>query len=110
MRITVNMDEFSLIVTSLKSYLEKDVFVDETKNLLEKLDQELRKPIKTTKRNATKKAIEIKQERAKEKIRNTVNLMNLENKKININSVSKESGVAYNTVKKYKYLLTVISD
>jgi len=105
MRITVNMDEFSLIVTSLKSYLEKDVFVDETKNLLKKLDSELRKPIKTTKRNATKKAIEIKQGRVKEKIRNAVNLMNLQNQKININSVSKESGVAYNTVKKYKYLL-----
>jgi len=108
MRITVNMDEFSLIVTSLKSYLEKDVFVSEVQNLLEKLDKELRKPIKLTKRNATRKAIEVKTERVKEKIRNTVNIMNLQNKKININAVSKESGVAYNTVKKYSFLLYTI--
>ena len=57
------------------------------------------------KRNATKKAIEIKIQRAKDKIVNAVNLMNLENREITISSVAKVSGCSYNTVKKYKHLL-----
>jgi len=31
--------------------------------------------------------------------------LHLEDKKINVNSISRESGVAYNTVKKYSYLI-----
>jgi len=54
---------------------------------------------------ATKKAIETKQQNAKDKITNAVNLLNLENKKINVNSVAKISGYSYNTVKKYKHLI-----
>ena len=108
MRITISLDEFSLIKTALNNYLEKEIYTNEIQNLISKLDNELRKPIKSTKRNATKKAIEVKKETVKNKITNAINLLNLENKKININSVSKVSGCSYNTVKKYKYLLVQI--
>ena len=108
MRITIDLDEYSLIKVALDSYLEKGICTNDIQNLISKLDSELRKPIKTTKRNATKKAIEVKKETVKNKITNAVNLLNLENKKININSVSKISGCSYNTVKKYKYLLIAI--
>ncbi len=80
-------------------------FVKNFKYLADIIIEEYQKPIKTTKRNATKKATNIRVENAKNKIINTINLMLLENKKINVNSVSKESKVSYNTVKKYKYLL-----
>jgi hypothetical protein len=107
MRIAIDIDEFSLIKMALNDYLDKDIFKNEVEDLLLKLDNELRKPIKPTKRNATKKATYVKMDDAKDKIRNAVNLMNLENKKITINMVAKVSGCSYNTVKKYSYLLAV---
>ncbi len=83
---------------------ERDEFIESLKDLANKIIKEYNKPIKTTKRNATKKATNTKIEIAKEKINNTINLMKLEGKKINVNSIAKNSGVAYNTVKKYRYL------
>ncbi len=83
---------------------ERDKFIESLKDLANEIIKEYHKPIKTTKRNATKKATNTKIEIAKEKINNTINFMRLEGKKINVNSVARNSGVAYNTVKKYKYL------
>lgn len=58
---------------------------------------------KTTKKtNATKKATRIRQNTAKEKIVNSINVMRLFNKKITVYSVAKEAKVSYNTASKYK--------
>ena len=108
MRITLSTDEAISIKVKLEILL-MDISPDENnedlKVLIERIDKELKKPTPINKQKSAKRATVIRQERAKEKIRNTVNLLHLEGKKININSVSKESGVAYNTVKKYSYLL-----
>ena len=77
------------------------------KDLSDKIREQWRKPVKPSKRNATQKAIEVKKQKAKDKIVNAVNLMFLENREITISSVAKVSGCSYNTVKKYSYLLAV---
>ena len=100
MRLTLTNDEIANIIVLLD--IEKN---QKYKNLSKKIKTQWHKPIKTTKRNATKKAIEIKIQRAKDKIVNAVNLMNLENREITISNVAKVSGCSYNTVKKYKHLL-----
>jgi len=100
MRLTLTNDEITTIVVMLDNQQEL--------NLAKKIRTQWYKPITMTKRNATKKAIEIKQQKAKNKIINAINLMNLENKKINFNSVAKVSGCSYNTVKKYNHLFIQI--
>ena len=80
---------------------DKAVLRDLSKNIY----KNLMKPISNKKTEAAKKATIIRQERAKQKIRDAVNLLNLENAKININSVAKKADVSYNTVKKYSYLI-----
>jgi len=54
---------------------------------------------------ATKKATNVRVEKAKQKIIDTVEELKAENKKITQYAVSKRSGVSVNTVKKYKELL-----
>ena len=53
------------------------------------------------KKLATKKATESRVKKAKEKIQNAINLLQLENKAITHYSISKTAGVSFNTVKKY---------
>jgi len=106
MRLTVTIEEYLLIQLGLKAYQEKmdDIEIDD---LLNKIEKQFKQSFVTSslKRNATKKATYTRMDNAKEKIRNAIDLMNLLNQKITINSVAKESGVSYNTVKKYSYLL-----
>jgi len=53
------------------------------------------------KQEAMRKATEHRSTIAKEKINNAINILRIENKNISIYSLSKTSGVAYNTIKKY---------
>jgi len=100
MRLTLTNDEIADIIVLLD--LEKR---QNYKDLSDKIREQWRKPVKPSKRNATQKAIEVKKQKAKDKIVNAVNLMFLENREITISSVAKVSGCSYNTVKKYDYLL-----
>ena len=106
MRLTVTIEEYSLIQLSLENYQEK-IDDHEVTLLKEKLEKQFKQSFVThsLKRNATKKATYVKMDRTKDKIRNAINLMNLENQKISINAVSKKADVSYNSVKKYSYLL-----
>ena len=106
MRLTVTIEEYSLIQLSLENYQEK-IDDHEITLLKEKLEKQFKQSFVThsLKRNATKKATYVKMDRTKDKIRNAINLMNLENQKITINAVSKKADVSYNSVKKYSYLL-----
>ena len=54
-----------------------------------------------SKKKATKKAYETKIATSKAKIQNAINILRLENKKINAYQVAKTSGLNYNTVHKY---------
>ena len=61
-----------------------------------------------SKRFATKKATESRVKKAKEKIQNAINLLQLENKAITHYSIAQASGVSYNTVKKHIPELDII--
>jgi beta-phosphoglucomutase-like phosphatase (HAD superfamily) len=110
MRVSIKTDEWILIELALKE-LRDNFLLDDTENklkiekLLKKLKKEMYKPASIAKQNAAKKATKIRQERVKEKIQNAVNLLNLQGRKINVNSVSKEAGISYNTAKKYDFLI-----
>lgn len=57
--------------------------------------------VSVRKQRATKKATEVRTDKAKEKIQNAINLLQLENKAITHYSISQTAGVSFNTVKKY---------
>ncbi len=109
MRLTLSKDNAISLMIALQNNDLKDILSDEIIDILDNIKNQIEKDLNTpahqNKKAAAKRATIIRQERAKDKIRNAVNLLHLENAKVNVNSVSKKSGVAYNTVKKYSYLL-----
>ena len=111
MRLTLNKENAISLMIALQSENEdlKNILNDDIVNILDEIKNQIKKNLNTpahpNKKIAAKKATIIRKERAKEKIRNAVNLLNLENAKININSVAKKANVSYNTVKKYSYLI-----
>ena len=112
MRLTLSKDDAISLMITLQNKNEdlKKVFSDKVINILDDIKNQIEKDLNTpahhNKKLAAKRATIIRQERVKEKIRNAVNLLHLENAKINVNSVSKKAGVSYNTAKKYKYFFS----
>lgn len=98
MRLTFNTNQVKLIsLALLKTYKkDSDIYISLQKQINDNKNRDISK-----KQKSTQKATQTRKEAAINKIENAVNLMRLENKKINVNSVSNESKVAYNTVKKY---------
>jgi hypothetical protein len=95
MRITITDLQFNDIISELKNRQDLvDILLDA------KAVYEL--SITDKKKNATKAAHKANKEKTKEKIQNAVNLLRIENRKINVNSVSKAAGVHYKTARKYK--------
>lgn len=98
MRLTFTENEFYSILECLKK-------VDlNMANMLLNKKIDYGNSITPTKRNATRNATESKVLKTKEKITNSLNLMRLEGKKITAYAVAKESGVSFNSCKKYEYL------
>jgi len=92
-----NDDEIS---EKLKSEIIKDFYQEIAE--LEELINFFEQSGKTEKRTeASKKATDTRSKKAKEKIQNAINLLRMEGKEITAYSISKVSGVHYNTVKKY---------
>jgi len=93
--------------------MTKKEFLDKLKNLLK--DEDLKNfneifdliskfelSSKTEKKSkAAEKATEARIEKVKEKINNAINLLKLENKKLNFHNIAKTANVAYLTVRKY---------
>jgi len=99
MRLTLTDYEVASIVVILDNS-----GLEENKELAEKVRKQMTRPVKQSKRNATKKAIEVKKQQTQDKITNAVNLMRLEGEKITAYSVAKKAGISYNSAKKYSYL------
>jgi len=106
MRITVSWEEAQQLKLLLKTIIEPTEAENEFIDLFcHKLDLEIAKVPSDKKRNATAKATDGRVKDAKLKIFNALNLMRLEGKKININSVARDAGVSYNTAKKYRAVI-----
>ena len=73
----------------------------ETANAINTLLKKGERVISQKKQDTAKAALKIKMTKTKEKIQNAINLLKLQNKPINPYQVSKLSGVAYNTARKY---------
>jgi len=73
--------------------------------LVEEIKKEYAKPIKTTKRNATKKAIIAKQEKSKKQVENAINMLRMEGKEPTAYAVAKVARISYNTASKYLKLI-----
>lgn len=100
MRLTFTEDEFYSMLESLKK-------VDlNMANMLLNKKIDYANSITSTKRNATKNATKAKVQNTKDKIINSLNLMRLEGKKITTYTIAKESGVSFNSCKKYEYLFS----
>lgn len=102
MRITLSNAEAEILINTLVSIQNDNLII---MSISERIKSEMLKPISIKKVNATKKATETRTKKAKYKITNALNLMRLEGKKININSVAIEAEVSYNTAKKYKDII-----
>jgi len=58
-------------------------------------------PPSKAKQEAAAKATKTRQEKAKRKIQDAINLLRLEGEEITVYKVAKKAGVSYNTAKKY---------
>lgn len=77
--------------------------------LLEKLNNPKLIEISVKKTLASSKATEARSKQAREKIQNSINILRMENKKINYNSIATTSGVSFVTIKKYLNKETLFS-
>jgi predicted transcriptional regulator len=75
--------------------------LEQFKTLLELLKGVKKIVIQEKKRKATQKANEARSKKAKKKIKNAINILRLENEKINYTSIAKKAKVSFVTVKKY---------
>jgi len=103
-RLDMNLEEFKILLELFKELTNGRRGKKEYEYLLN--DLELLKDVKQIiiskrKKEATKKATETRSKKVKEKIENAINILNLENKKITPYTISKTSGVSFQTVKKY---------
>jgi len=73
----------------------------ETANAINTLLKKGEKVISQKKQDTAKAALKVKMTKTKEKIQNAINLLRLQNKPVNPYQISKLSGVAYNTARKY---------
>ena len=116
MRITIDSEKALDLSSTLDVLLNKQEFckmfnfddgasLEILQELVEEIKKEYAKPIKTTKRNATKKAIIVKQERAKKQVQDAINLLRMENKEPTAYAVAKVAGISYNTASKYLKLM-----
>jgi hypothetical protein len=70
-------------------------------NLMSHLNNPIKIKYSVKKTDAAEKATEARTKKAKAKIQNAINILNLENRKITHYSIAQEAKVSYNTVKKY---------
>jgi len=101
-RIDLDYDRLGVLqkyINAINIADEKDIeFLNEIK---EKVNNPKKIKRSVNKMIACDKATEARTKKAKEKIQNAINLIRMQNKKITYYAIAKESGVAYQTVKKY---------
>ena len=96
MRLNFTEEEIDKIFEALRSDEEvRDLFLQRYAQTKAKLQNNTRK------KEAAAKATEARTAAAKKKIENAINLLRIENKKINYNTIAKKAGVSYLTAKKY---------
>lgn len=93
------------IDTKSKEYSKLNDKKDLLIKLNKKLDNTSIQGASSKQIDSLKKTAKKKQFLSKSKVQNAINLLNLLNKRITLNSVAKEASMSYNTVKKYKSMI-----
>jgi len=96
MRLTLNDDE----VLELMKIVSSTNYPLYTK-IKKQFDTDISKDI-TKKQSSIQEATKKREQTAKAKIINAINILRLEDKEITAYAIAKESGCSYNTVKKYQ--------
>jgi len=112
-RVTLKSHEFDrlkldidILTHALKEHKELQNSINTLNELISKFTDIKESDKKSL---AAFKATEIRTQNAIKKIENSMNIFRMENKKISVNAISKNSGVSYNTVKKYLSKDSIIS-
>jgi len=100
MRLTISDEQ----IKELLELLEEDTSL--YLYIKSEYEKELNKD-KSKKINATKTANKSKIKRSKRLVQDAINILRLEGKKINANTVSKQAGINYITATKYLKLINV---
>jgi predicted transposase YdaD len=111
MRITIDNSQAMILIEAISKITMRH-YENLTKEELmtldrisDKIEDEQRREVSPKKKKAMIEATNARIQKAKEKIENAINILRMENRPITIYSVSKESGVSYNTASKYSELI-----
>ena len=95
MRLTLNYDEIKKLLNIIQSI---DAELYHAINTQYKADKS---KDKSKKQQSIQEATKHRQDTAKAKINNAINILRLEGKNLTVYAIAKESGCSYNTVKKH---------
>lgn len=102
----MKVEVFGYTISISRGLIEDDNTPDELKKAIEIIEKYGLKAKSTTKQQkSAQKATKIRSDKAREKIENAINILRLEQKPINCNSVAVASGCSINTVRKYKEMI-----
>lgn len=102
----MKINVFGYTISINKSLIEDENTPEELKKAIEVIESYGLKAKSTAKQQkSAQRATKVRSDRAREKITNTINILRMENKPINCNSVAVVSGCSINTVRKYKEMI-----
>lgn len=102
----MKINVFGYTISINKSLIEDENTPEELKKAIEVIESYGLKAKSTAKQQkSAQRATKVRSDRAREKITNAINILRMENKPINCNSVAVVSGCSINTVRKYKEMI-----
>ena len=102
----MKINVFGYTISINKSLIEDENTPEELKKAIEVIESYGLKAKSTAKQQkSAQRATKVRSDRARAKIENAINLLRIENKDINCNSVAVVSGCSINTVRKYKEMI-----
>ena len=102
----MKINVFGYTISINKSLIEDENTPEDLKKAIQVIEQYGLKAKSTAKQQkSAQRATQVRSDRARAKIENAINLLRIENKDINCNSVAVVSGCSINTVRKYKEMI-----
>ena len=99
----MKIDVFGYTISINKALIEDENTPADLKKAIEIIEHYGLKTKSTEKqKKSAERATKARSDKAREKIENAINILRIENKDINCNSVAVVSGCSINTVRKYK--------
>lgn len=102
----MKIEVFGYTISINRGLMEDENTPDELKRAIEIIEKYgLKAKSTSSQRKSAQRATKIRSDKAREKITNAINILRIENKPINCNSVAIVSGCSINTVRKYKEMI-----